>query len=161
MAVEHEPMMREALRLAEQARGIDEVPVGAIVVQGELRLGQGHNQNILQSDPTAHAEIVALRDACGYADNYRLPEATIYVSLEPCLMCYMALVQARVACLVYGASDPKGGFSRFVTAETRALMNHQPKIVAGVLAEEASGMIRDFFKAKRQRGKRDWLKDSD
>lgn len=161
MPADHELMMREALRLAEQARGIDEVPVGAILIQGGLRLGQGHNQNILQNDPTAHAEIVALRDACSYADNYRLPEATIYVNLEPCLMCYMALVQARVETLVFGAEDPKGGFSRFLSEQALARMNHRPKVIGGVLGDEASAMIREFFRAKRQRGKRNWLRETE
>lgn len=160
MAHEHKSWMTEALALAENARAQDEVPVGALVMQGALRLGQGYNQNIREKDPTAHAEVVALRDACLYADNYRLPDATIYVTLEPCLMCYMAIVQARLNTLVFGASDPKGGFRQFLDQDALAKLNHQPRIISGIMAEEASALISNFFREKRARGKRKWLKET-
>lgn len=160
MAADHEIVMREVLRLAESARAQDEVPVGALVMQGSLRLGQGFNRNIREKDPTAHAEIVALRDACLYADNYRLPSATLYVNLEPCLMCFMAIVQARIATVVYGASDPKGGFTQFLKKEDFEKLNHRPRIIGGILGEEASQMIKGFFREKRERGKRQWLKET-
>lgn len=150
--------MREALRLAELAANQDEVPVGARILRGELLLGEGFNQNIQSMDPTAHAEIGALRDACRYFGNYRLPEATLYVTLEPCLMCFSALVHARIQTLVYGASDPKAGFSLFLDERALQRFNHRIEILPHVLAEEAAQQIRRFFEAKRRRGKRKWLK---
>lgn len=152
--------MREALALAETARQLDEVPVGAIIVQGSLRMGQGYNQNISQNDPTAHAEIVALRDACLYADNYRLPGTTLYVSLEPCLMCFMALVQARVSHIVFGAGDPKGGFTNFFNDVAYAKLNHRPEVTGGILAEDCSALVSGFFQEKRVRGKRKWMRET-
>lgn len=150
--------MQEAMRLAQNAAALDEVPVGACVFRGQTRLGQGHNANITERDPSAHAEIVALREAGVYADNYRLADAVLVVTLEPCVMCYGALVHARIATLVYGAADPKAGFTRFLDAAALARFNHQPTIVPGVLAEENAAMIRAFFRAKRERGKRKWLR---
>ena len=156
--MDHETHMREAIRLAENAAGLDEVPVGAVVVREGLRLGEGFNRNIGDSDPTAHAEINALRDACHYFGNYRLPEATLYVSLEPCLMCFSAMVHARIKTLVYGAPDPKAGFSGFLDASRLERLNHRMEIVSGVLADEAAAQIQAFFQAKRTRGKRKWMK---
>ncbi len=158
--MDHRHQMREALRLAEIAANQDEVPVGARVLRGELLLGEGYNQNIQAMDPTAHAEISALRDACRYFGNYRLQEATLYVTLEPCLMCFSALVHARVQTLVYGASDPKAGFSQFLDEHALQRLNHRVEIVPHVLAEEASAQIRRFFEAKRKRGKRKWMRQS-
>lgn len=155
----HEDYMREAILLADDAAALDEVPVGALVMRGDLRMGQGYNRNIQDHDPSAHAEVLALREACAYLSNHRLPETTLYVSLEPCLMCYTAIVHARVGTLVYGAPDPKNGFSFFLDDADLDRFNHRPEIVAGVLAEEASAQIRDFFREKRERGKRKWMRD--
>ncbi len=156
--MDHEVNMREALRLAALAAAEDEVPVGAVVVKDTLRLGEGYNRNIADHDPTAHAEVVALRDACGYAENYRLQAATMYVTLEPCLMCFMAMIHARIGTLVFGAPDPKTGFSLFLSETDLLRMNHQMTVISGVLEAEASEQIRTFFRDKRQRGKRKWLK---
>jgi tRNA(adenine34) deaminase len=161
VGVTHETQMREAMRLAENAAGMDEIPVGAVIYRDSLLLGQGFNRNIESSDPTAHAEIVALREACGYFQNYRLPGAVLYVTLEPCLMCFTALIHARLDLLVYGASDPKTGFTRFLDAPRIAQFNHEMRIVGGVLAEECGQQVRDFFRAKRERGKRKWMKTSE
>ncbi len=156
--MDHETNMREALRLAENAAGAGEVPVGALIVQDSRRLGEGFNQNVYLSDPTAHAEILALREACDYLGNYRLKDAVLYVTLEPCLMCFTAMIHARIKTLVYGADDPKTGFTRFLDRDDRALFNHRIEIVPHVLANEASAAIRAFFKEKRERGKRKWMK---
>jgi len=156
--VAHEDHMRAAMLLAVNAAGLDEIPVGAVIYRDGQLLGQGFNRNIGCSDPTAHAEIVALRDACGYFLNYRLPGAVLYVTLEPCLMCFAALIHARIELLVYGAPDPKTGYSRFLDAASMSRFNHEMKIEAGVLAEECGRQMRDFFQEKRERGKRKWLK---
>ncbi len=156
--MDHETNMLEALRLAENAAGAGEVPVGALIVRDTLRLGEGFNRNIYLSDPTAHAEILALREACDYLGNYRLKDAVLYVTLEPCLMCFTAMVHARIKTLVYGADDPKTGFTRFLDAEGLALFNHRIEIIPHVLANEASATIRAFFKNKRERGKRKWMR---
>ncbi|MDJ0841151.1 MAG: tRNA adenosine(34) deaminase TadA [Acidobacteriota bacterium] len=157
--MDHESLMREALRLAEIAAGADEVPVGAVIVKDGLLLGQGYNQNITARDPTAHAEIMALREGCDYYDNYRLTGSTLYVTLEPCLMCFTALVHARVQTLVYGAPDLKAGFSLFLDEAARAGLNHQLEIISGVLEAECVETIQAFFREKRQRGKRKWMRE--
>lgn len=150
--------MRQALVLADQAAGQDEVPVGALVIRQDALLGSGYNQPISRSDPTAHAEINAIRDAGRYLDNYRLRDADLYVTLEPCLMCFMAMVHARIKTLIFGAEDPKNGFSRFLDASVRAQFNHQIEVISGVLADESAEKIQQFFREKRDRGKRPWIK---
>ncbi|MCB1043217.1 MAG: nucleoside deaminase [Acidobacteria bacterium] len=150
--------MSEALRLAEIAAVADEVPVGAVVVRGETIMGLGSNANIGQSDPTAHAEILALREAGRYDNNYRLPGAELFVTLEPCPMCYAALVQARISRLVYGANDPKGGYTLFYGESGLAQFNHQIEVVSGTMEATCRSVMQAFFKAKRERGKRKWLK---
>ncbi|CAM2066902.1 tRNA adenosine(34) deaminase TadA [Sulfidibacter corallicola] len=154
--MDHASYMREAMRLADSAAAQDEVPVGALIVRDGVRLGEGFNNNIQLHDPSAHAEVLALREACGYIQNYRLLESTLYVTLEPCLMCFTACVHARVKRLVFGAYDPKQGFSLFMDEAARAKLNHQIEIVPGVLEEEAAEQMRAFFRAKRERGKRKW-----
>lgn len=142
--------MREALRLAHQARANGEVPVGAVVaIGGEIR-GRGWNSPILRSDPTAHAEILALREAAEFAANYRLEDATLYSTLEPCIMCAGALVAARVRRLVFGARDLRfGGVrSKFRLADSEVL-NHRLEIVEGVLATECVELLRSFFQPLR------------
>jgi tRNA(adenine34) deaminase len=141
--------MRRALELARAAGGAGEVPVGAVLVRGEEVLGEGYNQPIRARDPTAHAEVVALRRAAAAAGNYRLPGTTLYVTVEPCLMCVGALVNARVARLVYGAPESKfGAVASLLRLETLPL-NHRVEVVAGVLADESRRLLVDFFRARR------------
>lgn len=143
--------MRRALELAAHARDADgEVPVGAVVVlEGEI-IGEGWNRNITLHDATAHAEILALRAAGERVGNYRIPGATLYATLEPCAMCAMALVHARVARVVYAASDPKTGAAGSVF-DTLISDRHNHRIVveSGLLAEESSNLLRDFFRSRR------------
>jgi len=150
--------MKQALLLAQQAQAHDEVPVGALVVRDQVMLGQGFNCNIGQGDPTAHAEIVALREACKYDSNYRLAGASLYVTLEPCPMCFAAMIQARIATLVFGAADPKGGYQGFFGPMQRERFNHEIIARDGVLAGECAELVRKFFQDKRARGKRKWMR---
>ncbi|MDP2822255.1 MAG: tRNA adenosine(34) deaminase TadA [Sulfuritalea sp.] len=144
--------MGAALDLARAAAAQDEVPVGAVVViDGEI-VGRGFNQPIGRHDPTAHAEVMALRDAAGRLVNYRLPGATLYVTLEPCAMCVGAILHARIARVVFGARDPKTGAAGSVVnlfAEER--LNHHAEAVGGVLAEECGALLSGFFAARRAR----------
>ena len=143
--------MRQALAQARIAADLDEVPVGAILVDaaGEL-LAVGHNQPISAQDPSAHAEIVALRAAAQKLGNYRLPDTTLYVTLEPCTMCVGALVHARVGRLVYAATEPKtGAIESAQRLFETGNFNHQPQIESGVLAGECSALLSQFFATKR------------
>jgi len=142
--------MQHALHLAEQAAQQDEVPVGAVVVLDEEAVGEGWNQPISSCDPTAHAEIIALRDAAQRIGNYRLTGATLYVTLEPCLMCAGAMIHARIGRLVFGASDPKRGAVNSTTHafETQGL-NHRVTFTGGVMASACAGRLHDFFRARR------------
>ena len=143
--------MRMALAEAEAAGQAGEVPVGAVVVSGEDVLGVGHNQPIGSHDPTAHAEIVALRAAAARAGNYRLTDATLYVTIEPCLMCVGALMHARIGTLVYGATEPKAGAVESTQrAHEHPALNHRVVVVAGVLAAECKAVVQEFFKERRQ-----------
>lgn len=146
--------MQHALELAQRAEAQGEVPVGAIVVYQDQVIGEGWNQPISSHDPSAHAEIMALRDAADAVENYRLPDTTLYVTLEPCCMCAGALIHARVARVVYGASDPKGGAagSVFELLGTDKL-NHQVRVQGGVLAEECGQVLSQFFQRRRQEKK--------
>ncbi len=142
--------MRLALEEAEAARLEGEVPVGAVVVcDGEV-VGRGHNRSIADRDPTAHAEIVALREAARRVGNHRLPACELYVTIEPCAMCAGAVVQARLARLVYGCDDPKAGAVRslYQVADDPRL-NHRAEVVGGVLSSECAEKIRAFFQQKR------------
>jgi len=142
--------MRLALEEARKALQADEVPIGAVVVsQGKL-IGRGHNQPIATNDPTAHAEIIALREAATRMGNYRLPEASLYVTVEPCMMCVGAMVQARIKRLVYGAPDPKAGTisSTQDIASMRGL-NHRFAVTSGVMEQECRQLLQDFFQKKR------------
>ena len=145
-----ETFMRRALELAARAYEQGEVPVGAVVViDGEV-LGAGFNCPIAGHDPTAHAEIQALRDAAQRAGNYRLPGATLYVTLEPCVMCAGALMHARVARVVYGAPDPKtGACGSVVDLFAEARLNHHAQITGGVLGEACARLLREFFASRR------------
>ena len=147
-----EAWMRQALALADRAeRDFDEIPVGAVVVDATGQVvGEGWNRNIGEHDPSAHAEIVAMREAGRVLGNHRLIGCTLYVTLEPCAMCAMAMVHARVARVVYGASDPKTGAAGSVfdlLADPRH--NHRVDVVGGVLGEEAGSRLRNYFRAKR------------
>lgn len=143
--------MRRALELARHAQEAGEVPVGALVVQDGEVIGEGWNQPIVSNDPTAHAEVVALRAAAARVGNYRLPGATLYVTLEPCVMCAGAIVHARVARVVYGAPDPKNGAggSVFNLMQSVPPLNHQAEVVGGVLGEECGQMLKAFFQSRR------------
>jgi len=142
--------MREALRLAREAEQAGEVPVGAVVVAGDAILGRARNSPILRADPTAHAEILALREAAAALGNYRLEEATLYVTLEPCVMCAGALVAARLRRLVFGARDLRfGGVrSKFRLADSD-LLSHRLEITEGVLAAECLELMQRFFRERR------------
>ena len=142
--------MQEALELARQAESHGEVPVGAVVVVDGKVCGRGSNSPIRLQDPTAHAEILALREAGGAIKNYRLETATLYATLEPCVMCAGALVAARVKRLVFGARDLRfGGVrSKFRLADSE-LLNHRVEVVEGVLAAECLELVKDFFEKKR------------
>jgi tRNA(adenine34) deaminase len=142
--------MHRALQLARNAAERGEVPVGALIVLGDEILGEGYNQPISANDPTAHAEIVALRAAAQRVGNYRLPGATLYVTLEPCSMCAGALIHARIERLVFGAFDPKTGAAGSVFELLPSpLHNHQVECRGGVLADECAQLLRDFFQARR------------
>lgn len=146
-----EVFMREAITLANEAARCGEVPVGAVVVcRGEI-VGRGYNQPIGISDPTAHAEVMALRDAGRRLGNYRLPGCELYVTLEPCVMCSGAIFHARISRVVFGAKDPKTGVAGSVFdlyAESR--LNHHAAIDGGILAEECGALLTDFFASRRQ-----------
>ncbi|MGX4644180.1 tRNA adenosine(34) deaminase TadA [Massilia sp. SYSU DXS3249] len=147
--------MRLALAAAEQARLEGEVPVGAVVVKDGEVIAVGHNQPIGRHDPTAHAEIVALRAAAEKLGNYRLPGCELYVTLEPCAMCSGAMMHARLARVVYAASDPKTGVCGSVLdLFAHEGLNHHTEVVGGILAEEASGMLKRFFAERRASARR-------
>jgi len=142
--------MRLALQEARAAAAAEEVPVGAVLVRDGEILGRGNNRTIRDCDPSAHAEIVALREAARAAANYRLMGATLYVTIEPCAMCAGAIIQARVARVVYGADDPKGGAVRSCFAVlSHPRLNHQVETEAGVLAEESAALLQEFFSTRR------------
>jgi tRNA(adenine34) deaminase len=150
MDSDHETFMRLALAQADLARAAGEVPVGAVVVLDGAVVGRGFNHPIGASDPTAHAEILALRDAARARDNYRLTGAILYATVEPCLMCVGAIVHARVATVVYGVADPKGGAVRSLLDPNALPLNHRFEAVEGVLADECRRLLQDFFREKRQ-----------
>ena len=142
--------MRAALAEAEAAASEGEVPVGAIVVAGSEIIARGHNRSETDNDPSAHAEIVALREAARKTGNYRLTDATLYVTLEPCAMCMGALVQARIERLVFGAYDPKAGAAgSAIDLSDSPSFNHRFEINGGVLAEECGAVLKAFFESKR------------
>jgi tRNA(adenine34) deaminase len=144
--------MREALAVAAAAEARGEVPVGAVVVQDGVIVGRGHNLCIADHDPTAHAEVVALREAARALHNYRLPRASLYVTLEPCPMCAGAIVHARIARVVFGAHDPRAGAAGSVMDVLgNAALNHRPAVAAGIEAETCARLLTDFFRARRTR----------
>ncbi len=146
--------MRAALELAREAQNLGEVPVGAVVVKGGEIIGRGFNAPISRHDPSAHAEMMALRDAAARLGNYRLVDCELFVTLEPCLMCAGAVMHARIARLVYGANDPKTGACGSVLdafAETR--LNHHTTVAGGMLAAECGAVISNFFALRRAQQK--------
>ena len=145
--------MREALAEARRALAAGEVPVGAVVIDSRtgVVIGRGHNHPIGAADPTAHAEIAALRDAATRIGNYRLTGATLYATIEPCQMCAGALVHARVATLVYGAAEPKAGAVRStMQALEHPALNHHVDVVSGILADECAALMHEFFATRRR-----------
>ena len=145
--------MREALSLAREAAAAGEVPVGAIVVKDGAVVGRGHNRPIASRDPTAHAEVMALRDAAERVGNYRLADCILYVTLEPCAMCAGAIMNARISRVVYGAADPKSGACGSVVdlfLENR--LNFHTTVAGGVLAGKAAKLLQDFFSTRRRAG---------
>jgi len=143
--------MRHALRLAERAEEEGEVPVGAVLAKGGEVIGEGWNRPIGASDPTAHAEIMALRAGANSLNNNRIIDSTLYVTLEPCVMCAGAVIHARVARLIYGASDPKtGAAGGVINVFDAPFVNHRVEHRGGVLAEECGAILSDFFKARRR-----------
>jgi tRNA(adenine34) deaminase len=148
-----EGFMRAALELAGQAEEAGEVPVGAVVVKNGFIVGRGYNRPISAADPTAHAEVVALRDAAQRLGNYRLGDCTLYVTLEPCAMCVGAIFHARIARLVYGAADPKtGACGSVINLPAEQRLNHHMQVAGDVLAEECAWMLRQFFAERRRMG---------
>jgi len=142
--------MAEALRLARQAASAGEVPVGAVVVKDGRIIGRGSNRPITSSDPTAHAEIVALREAAAAEGNYRLPGCDLYVTLEPCAMCVGAMVHARLSRIVYGTKDPKtGACGSIVDLPSLSTWNHHGRFEGGVMADECAAILRSFFAERR------------
>lgn len=144
--------MREAIEGARTAMHIGEVPIGAVVVRDGQVVAQGFNQPIHSQDPTAHAEVMALREAARALGNYRLPGCSVYVTLEPCLMCVGALLNARVGTVVYGAAEPKFGAIRSILAIEAVPANHRFEVVGGVLEEDCRRLVVDFFKFRREEG---------
>jgi tRNA(adenine34) deaminase len=142
--------MQLALEQARIAAGLGEVPVGAIVIKGGTILGRGHNRNLLDRDPTAHAEMVALRQAAAKAGNHRLVGCQLFVTIEPCAMCAGAVVHARLARLVYGANDPKAGAAGSVLQVlNHPKLNHKLEVVSGVLEIKCSEVLKSFFQTRR------------
>lgn len=141
--------LRQAIGLARYAEARGEVPVGAVLVRDNELIAEGFNQPILTCDPTAHAEIVALRAGAKRLNNYRLLETTLYVTLEPCVMCLGALVHARVTRLVFGCFDPRAGAIQTAGLLSAPYFNHQIEVVGGVLADECSALLKDFFAKRR------------
>lgn len=144
--------MREALQLARDAATAGEVPVGAVIVRDGTILGRGFNAPISRHDPTAHAEVMALRDAAARAGNYRLPGGTLYVTLEPCAMCAGAIMHARISRVVFGAADPKtGACGSVVDLFAEARLNFHAGVQGGVLGEDCAALLKGFFAARRGR----------
>lgn len=149
---DHDAFMRAALDEARKGFEAGEVPIGAIVTQGDRIIGRGFNQPIGRTDPTAHAEIVALRDAAATIGNYRLIDTTLYVTIEPCLMCVGATVHARVGTLVFGATEPKAGaVVSTMRAHEHAALNHRLTVIDGVLETDCRAIIQEFFRLKRSK----------
>lgn len=152
--MDHERYMRRALELAQQAETIGEVPVGAVLVANDHIIGEGYNEVIRLSDPSAHAEAQAIRAAGQQLQNYRLVDTTLYVSLEPCAMCAGLITHARIKTLVFAASDPRtGATGTAIEVLNHPSMNHKVEVVKGVLEEESAAILQNFFRKKRKQAK--------
>ena len=148
--------MRHALELAKQSQAAGEVPVGAVVVKDGEIVGRGFNAPISRHDPTAHAEVMALRDAANTLGNYRLPGCALYVNIEPCVMCAGAIIHARIARVVYGAADLKtGACGSVVNLFENARLNYHATVISGVMAEEGGRLLSDFFAERRRKNNAD------
>jgi tRNA(adenine34) deaminase len=158
LSIQHYPaLMLHAIELAKQAESIGEVPIGCVVVDDLTNqiIGRGYNRREIDHDPTAHAEILALREAAQTRGHWRLTDCTLYVTLEPCPMCAGALVNARLPRLVYGCDDPKAGAVRTLFQLCQdARLNHRVEVTAGVMADECSRLLQEFFRAQRALGKK-------
>jgi tRNA(adenine34) deaminase len=151
----HEHYMRLALAEAQAALDEDEVPVGAVIVQGERVIGSAHNQREQLNDPTAHAEMVAITQAAQALEDWRLEGCSLYVTLEPCIMCCGAILQARIPTVVYGATDPKAGaVQTLFHLLSDARLNHRCQVVPGILAEPCGEVLSRFFQQQRRLGKK-------
>lgn len=148
--MDDERFMKSALAEAGKAAARGEVPVGAVIVRQGRIVARGSNRPVAASDPTAHAEIVALRKAAKKTANYRLPDCDLYVTIEPCAMCLGAAVQARIRRVVFGAPDPKAGAVSSTMMFPFGRLNHRPEVLGGVLAGESAALLRDFFRARRK-----------
>ena len=149
--VDHEHFMKAALSEAAKANAVGEVPIGAVVVLDGEVIGSGFNQPISAHDPTAHAEVVALRSAAKAVANYRLTNATMYVTVEPCLMCVGAMIHARIGLVVFGALEPKAGALQSMTnAHELPGLNHRMSAIGGVLADESRELLQQFFQGRRR-----------
>ncbi len=153
MSATHETFMRRALDWAQRAADAGEVPVGAVVVRDGIVIGEGANAPIERHDPTAHAEIVALRAAAARVGNYRLAGTTLYVTIEPCTMCAGALIHARIDTLVFGAREPRAGaIVSSAALIDNAGLNHRIDVVEGILADDCQQLLKTFFRARRDAG---------
>jgi len=148
--MKHEDWMRLALEQAKKAKDLDEVPIGALIIRNDEILSLAHNEKERSQDPTGHAEILAIKRAAAKIGHWRLEDAILYVTLEPCPMCAGAIIQSRIKHLVYGANDPKGGAVDSVVKLLQGnLWNHKVVVTAGILEEECSELLKEFFKGKR------------
>src|SRR5437016_5363851 len=145
-----EPFMDLALAEARKAEAAGEVPVGAVIVANGVVIARGFNQPISLSDPTAHAEIISIREACRHTGNYRLSNATMYCTVEPCMMCAGAMIHARLARLVFGTPDPKAGSAGSIyNVLTDPRLNHRVEVISGIREDECASLLRDFFQRRR------------
>lgn len=152
MKKDHTYFMSLALKEAQKAKEIDEVPIGCVIVKDNKVISKGHNIRETKKDPIGHAEIVAIRKAAKKLDSWRLEGCTLYVTIEPCIMCSGAIIQSRIQTLVYGANDPKGGaVESSLKAFEAANINHHPEIIKGVLEDECRQIIKNYFKSKREK----------
>jgi tRNA(adenine34) deaminase len=152
--MDHERYMRRALELAQHAEALGEVPVGAVVVANDTIIGEGFNEVIRLSDPSAHAEAQAIRAAGQHLDNYRLVDTTLYVSLEPCAMCAGLITHARIKTLVYAAPDPRtGATGTAIEVLNHDTMNHKVEVIGGVLEADSAAILQNFFRKKREQAK--------
>ena len=155
----HEKYMQQAIIEAKKAAEIGEVPIGAVIVKDDEIIARAHNLRETSQQPTAHAELLAIESACEALGTFRLEECTLYVTLEPCVMCSGAIIMSRIPTVVYGASDKKGGtVDSLMHLLNEKRFNHQAEVVAGVLADECGQMLTDFFKELRANKKRKRLK---